>query len=286
MVKISSNSSTRNVDLVGNTKTKSKQDSPALHWIGTINNPTEEDKEILNSSNIINICVGQLEKGIENGVTHLQFYIKLNNKMRLTELKKTFRRAHLEKVNNIEKAIEYCQKEETSLGTWEIFRNTFRREKLKLVSIDVFNIEQINTINIIKSFNGEYRKVLWFLDYKGGFGKSLIAKYFYDQCGALVLNGGKANDINFILKEYIEQKKPINTIIFDIPRCSLEYMNYAAIENIYNGLINCNKYESCILRYNPPKKIVIMANEEPDYEKWSGDRVVLKMLKRGTGGSP
>jgi len=280
MVKIRSNSSTRNVDLVGNSVTKSKQLPPALHWIGTINNPTEEDKELLNSSNIINICVAQLEIGDKNGTLHLQFYIKLNSKMRLTELKKTFPRAHLEKVNNIEKAIEYCQKEETSLGTWQLFRNCYKREKLKLITIDIFNIDQINTINIIKSFNGEYRKILWFLDYKGGFGKSLIAKYFYDQHGALVLNGGKANDINFILKEYIEKKKPINTIIFDIPRCSLEYINYAAIENIYNGLINCNKYESCILRYNPPKKIIVFANEEPDREKWSEDRVVLKLLKK------
>lgn len=276
---ISSNSSSRIVDLVGNTKTKSKQDSPALHWIGTINNYTEEDKEILNSSKELNIVVAQTEIG-ENKTKHIQFYIKLNNKKRLTELKKIFSRAHLEKVNNIEKAIDYCQKEESKTGEWELFRNIFKREKLKLVTIDLFNCHQINTINIIKSFNGEYRKILWFLDYKGGFGKSLIAKYFYDMEGALVLNGGKANDINFILKEYIEQKRPIKTIIFDIPRCSLEYINYAAIENIYNGLINCNKYESCILRYNPPKKIIVFANEEPDYDKWSNDRVVLKLLKK------
>ena len=275
-----------NAELIGNTEINSKRGSPALHWIGTINNYTAEDKEILSGSKEIDICIAQTEIGEENGVPHLQFYIKLHKKQRLIALKKIFKRAHLEKVNNIEKAIEYCQKEETKTGEWELFRNTFKREKLRMVTIDLFNSEQINTINIIKSFNGEYRKILWFLDYKGGYGKSLICKYFYDQCGALILNGGKANDINFILKEYIEQKRQINTIIFDIPRCSLEYMNYAAIENIYNGIISCNKYESCILRYNPPKKIIVMANEEPDYDKWSGDRVVLKMLKRGTGGSP
>ena len=61
---------------------------------------------------------------------------------------------------------------------------------------------------------------------------------------------------------------------------SLEYINYAAIENIYNGLISCNKYESCILRYNPPKRIIVFANEEPDYEKLSGDRIVLRYLKK------
>lgn len=93
------------------------------------------------------------------------------------------------------------------------------------------------------------------------------------------MNGGKANDINFILKEYIEEKRQIKTIIFDIPRCSLEYINYAAIENIYNGLLNCNKYESCILRYNPPKRIVVFANEEPEEGKWSKDRLVMRQLK-------
>lgn len=276
---ISSNSSRHIVDLVGKTETKSVQGSPALHWIGTINNYTAEDKEMLNSSRDIDICVAQSEKGIESGLPHLQFYIKLYKKKRLTELKKLFPRAHLEKVNNIEKAIEYCQKEDTKTDDFELFRNCFRREKLILVSIDIFNCHQLNVINTIKSFNGEYRKILWFLDYKGGFGKSLIAKYFYDQEGAIVLNGGKANDINFILKEYIEEKRQIKTIIFDIPRCSLEYINYAAIKNIYNGLLNCNKYESCILRYNPPKRIVVFANEEPEEGKWSKDRLVMRQLK-------
>ena len=267
-------------DLVGNTKTKSNRDSPKRHFLMTINNYTEEDKENLSGSNIIDICVAQEEKGDESGVTHLQIYIKTKEKVRFKTIKELFPRAHIEKVNNIEAAIDYCQKTDTATGNWELFRNTYKKEVLKLITTKDLNWQQLDLVNQIKSFDGEYRKIMWCMDYKGGFGKSLIAKYFYDQESAIILNGGKANDINFILKDYIDKRKPIKTIIFDIPRHSLEFINYAAIENIYNGLISCNKYESCILRYNPPKKIIVMANEEPDYEKWSRDRIVLKLLKK------
>ena len=273
-----STGSTENVDLVGNTNPNPKRDSPKLHYILTINNYTTEDKEKLNGSNIINIAVAQTEIG-EKGTKHIQAYIKMNKKVRFKTIKDLFPTAHIEAVTNVEAAIDYCQKEDTATGEWELFRNTYKKEVLKLIEQKDLNSSQLQLVNEIKSFNGEFRKILWCLDYKGGFGKSLIAKYFYDQEHALILNGGKANDINFILKEYIDKRKPIKTIIFDIPRCSIEYINYAAIENIYNGLISCNKYESCILRYNPPKKIIVFANEEPEYEKLSKGRIQLRILK-------
>ena len=74
---------------------------------------------------------------------------------------------------------------------------------------------------------------MWFCDYTGGFGKSLVSKYFYDQENGLILNGGKANDINFILKDYIDKRKPIGTIIFDIPRCSLLNILITLLLKIY-----------------------------------------------------
>lgn len=277
-----STGSNENKDLVGNTKTKSKRDSPKKHFLMTINNYTTEDKEKLSGSEVLDIVVAQTEKG-ESGTEHIQAYIRCKNKVRFNTIKELFPRAHVEAVNNIKAAIDYCQKEDSATGDWELFRGTYKKEVLKLITVSDLNTEQLKLVNDIKGFDGEYRKIMWCLDYKGGFGKSLICKYFYDQEGAIILNGGKAADINFILKQYIDEQRPIRTIIFDIPRCSLDYINYAAIENIYNGLISCNKYESCILRYNPPKRIIVMANEEPESGKWSKDRLLLKWLKTRCG---
>jgi len=264
-------------------KLPKKRDSPKKHWMITINNYTTEDKEILSGSKVLKKVVAQTEIG-EQGTKHLHAYIEAEKKIRFRSLKDLFPRADIEPVRNIEATIDYCQKEDTKDNEWELFRGTYKREILKPITVKDLNAWQLDLVNQIKSFNGEYRKIMWCLDYKGGFGKSLICKYFFDQEGAIILNGGKASDINFILKQYIDEKRPIRTIIFDIPRCSFDYINYAAIENIYNGLISCNKYESCILRYNPPKRIIVMANEEPETGKWSRDRIFLKILKSGCGG--
>lgn len=266
-------------DLDCNTNSKSR-DSPKKHFLLTINNYTEEDKEKLTGSKIIDIAIAQTEIGEQTGTKHIQAYIKTINKVRFNTIKELFPTSHIESVRHIEAAQVYCQKTETATGEWELFRNIQKFDKLRLITTEDLNEKQLELTDTIKNFDGEYRKIMWFCDYTGGFGKSLVSKYFYDQENALILNGGKANDINFIIKDYIDNRKPIRTIIFDIPRCSIEYINYAAIENLYNGLISCNKYESCILRYNPPKRIIVFANQEPDYDKLSEDRIVLRYLKR------
>lgn len=288
---IGSTGSSKKVNLLklsdlGNTTTKSR-DSPKKHFLLTINNYTEEDKEILSGSNKIDICVAQAEVG-EQGTKHLQVYIKTVDKLRFNSIKELFPRAHIEKVKNIEKTIEYCQKEDTKdkENPWELFRGINKKIKLKKITWEMLKEHQCKVVKEILNYDGEYRKVLWYDDEVGGFGKSLIAKYLYDNYNCIVLNGGKSNDINFVVKGMIDIDKQIDIIVFDIPRCSIDYINYSAIECLYNGLITCNKYESCILRFNPPKCIVVFANEVPDAEKWSRDRVDLRCIRKpGTGGS-
>lgn len=69
------------------------------------------------------------------------------------------------------------------------------------------------------------------------------------------------------------------TVIFDLPRCCLDRVNYAAIENLKNGHIVNFKFETGSKLFNPPN-VVVFANKPPEtLELLSVDRWVIKELK-------
>lgn len=91
-------------------------------WCFTINNPTAEEREffsnIVTSGQLprnINFLVFQEERGHDEGTTHFQGYLELNNKFKLGWLKNNFNsRAHYENRRGTqEEAIAYCCKEDT-----------------------------------------------------------------------------------------------------------------------------------------------------------------------------
>lgn len=91
-----------------------KREQQYTNWMFTINNP----KEDWNSHITTEICkqmVWQLEKGT-NGTEHVQGYIRLQNKLRLTELKAILPGAHLEvRKGSHKQALAYVTKEETRI---------------------------------------------------------------------------------------------------------------------------------------------------------------------------
>lgn len=265
------------LEIEGNTSSISQH--AKKHYILTINNYTEEDKHLLQSANVLTKVVAQAEVG-EQGTKHIQAYICFNKKVRFNQVKQLFPRAHIEDCKDINKSILYCQKANSkdAVQPWEFFKGVNKTIIIKPILFTDLKEHQAKLAGDILSFNGEYRKILWYLDYVGNYGKSLVCKYLYDNYNAIVISSGKSSDIFFIIKNLIEQNKEINTIIFDIPRASLDFINYAAIECLYSGLITCGKYESCCLRYNPPERIVVMANEEPAEDKWSKDRLIMRQL--------
>ena len=249
------------------------------HYILTINNYTEEDKQLLQCANVLTKVVAQAEVG-EQGTKHIQAYICFNKKVRFNQVKELFPRAHIEVCGNVKESILYCQKvnSKDAVQPWEFFKGVIKTLIVKPILFTDLREHQAKLAGDILAFNGEYRKILWFLDYKGNYGKSLVCKYLYDNFNSIVISSGKSSDIFFIIKNLIEQNKEIKTVIFDIPRSSLEYINYSAIELLYTGLITCGKYESCTCRFNPPERIIVMANEEPAEDKWSKDRLIIRQL--------
>lgn len=74
-----------------------------------------------------------------------------------------------------------------------------------------------------------------------------------------------------MVKGVLDRKVKLRIVIWDVPRYSLDYINYAAMEEVKNGCFASTKYESgmCVFR-NP--HVVVFANAPPDYAKMSKDR--------------
>jgi hypothetical protein len=88
------------------------------YWVGTLNNP--EDHEFKPEQlPFCTYAIWQIEKG-EEGTKHIQFYVELSRRQRLTYWKKNLRRAHVEpRKGKQSEAISYCSKVQTRMdGPW------------------------------------------------------------------------------------------------------------------------------------------------------------------------
>lgn len=90
-------------------------------WCLTLNNPTEEEKSLMEhfylTQDVCTFAVHQIEKG-EGGTPHVQGYFQFGKRLRLTQVKKLFgSRAHLEVARgDANSNIAYCTKEEGRLA--------------------------------------------------------------------------------------------------------------------------------------------------------------------------
>lgn len=82
------------------------------NWLFTINNPTTETIPEQWTDDV-KYCIWQAETG-EKGTPHLQGYLQLKKKSRISALKKLHRTAHWEaRKGTHQQAVDYCSKEQT-----------------------------------------------------------------------------------------------------------------------------------------------------------------------------
>ena len=96
--------------------------------------------------------------------------------------------------------------------------------------------------------------------------------------GLFKLLSGKATDMKYGIIKYKEKNGVFpDIIIFDIPRSSQQFVSWAGIEEIKNGMFFSAKYESDMVVFDNPH-VICFANEEPDYNKLSKDRWKVKKI--------
>jgi len=128
---------------------------------------------------------------------------------------------------------------------------------------------QEEVINLLELQNE--RKILWVYDQIGGNGKSILTNYLIDVRNAFMCNGGKLSDI-----AYAYDLQPF--IVFDLPRCSEEFIPYKVMECFKDGRFFSAKYNSCMKRFSNAK-VVVFSNFLPDITKLSKDRWIIKELR-------
>jgi len=251
-------------DVSGNTDTEtSKKPAAAKHYCFTLNNYTPSELESV--PRILNE-IGHYIYGFEVGeelTPHLQGYIKLTFKERITGLKKLgggLERFHWEKCKGSQdENLRYCRKQGNYVSNYW--------QDLKLIVPD--RIWQRQILDLI-SVPAHERHIYWFWESSGGVGKSSFAKYLCSKHDAIYIDEGKKSDLINIVYN-IDNITDKSVIVIDVPRDNGNVVSYKAIEQIKNGMICNTKYETGMKLFNSPH-IIIFANMPPEEHKLSADR--------------
>lgn len=245
--------------------------SPAKHWSMTLNNYNVdhiiEMMEWLSSDNNIEKYCIQEEIGELNGVPHLQGFVSFRKKIRWSSLDLDSR-WHWEKARNKKALEEYCAKDATHVGArWT--NVMYAPKMIDPMEGKVFKDWQNDLLEMFKQ-PPHQRLIHWFWDAKGGCGKTSFCKHICMHKNAILLDGGAAHMKDGI-RRHIEKHKFVDIVFLNIPRTKEEFVSYAGIESVKDGIFFNNRYEGEMCLFNPPH-FVVFANTEPKYEALSGDR--------------
>lgn len=253
---------------------KKPQISPAKLWCFVLNNYTDIDISECSSKFkvVCKSCIFSKEVG-ESGTPHLQGFCEFKIKCRPISHGLTERIKWIKCKGNREQNVDYCSKD------GDIVFSTGIPKPVVLVERHMLRARQLEIADMF--IEDEHpifgRKIYWFWESKGCWGKSMLATYMIDQMNATEVSG-KGADVFCGLSALIEQTgecPPI--VIYDIPRSCIDYVNYFSIEKVKDGKFFSGKYESGMKRYNRPH-IICFANQPPRLTEMSEDRWIVTEL--------
>lgn len=112
------------------------------------------------------------------------------------------------------------------------------------------------------------RTIIFCIDREGNVGKSFFIRWMVSRYPekVQVLGPGRRDD----LAHCVHVEKSI--FLFNIPRGSMEHLNYGFLESLKDRMILSPKYDSQMKFLKSTPHVVVMANEDPDQDKLSADR--------------
>lgn len=232
---------------------KVKQVAPKCKYDFVYNNYKSEEIPLIEIV-LKQICKRYLfgEEIGKEGTPHLQGFIDLKTKMRMSELVKIILYGFsYRECRNETALIEYCKKD----GKVKSFGFP---KPLKI--IQKLHGWQEEIVKII-SAEPDGRTLHWYVDTIGGKGKSSFCKYLFVKYKCLIIQGGKLADImNIIFNTNMDD---VTSVIIDVPRINKNKISYASVECILNGMITNTKYETGIKVFNPPH-VIVFSNYHPN----------------------
>lgn len=295
--------------------TSVQQMSRAKHWCFTLNNYTQEhvDRIIDNASSFDYIIFGK-EVG-DSGTPHLQGFVSFPNRVRRAVCVEKLGQAHFTVARNIDNSIQYCKKDgdfveigvkpngpgsRSDLENFKLavasgnldmkklrndfseivakypkFCHDFVQDHMPKKAVEFFPLRpwQQAMYDTLKR-DPDPRVILFVVDPVGNAGKSWFAHYYcYLHDNAQVLLPGKKADMSYALD-------PLIRVLFvDAPRSKQgDFIQYDFLEDVKNGYVFCSKYESRVKQMSPCHVVVLM-NEDPDLNKLSRDRYVIRRVE-------
>lgn len=284
------NSSNSSKGVLGNTKPKPTQQSPAIRWCFTKNDIPQNEEEAIRfyssySSNIkqhLKYLSYQLEVGEKDKKYHIQGYFELLKKQRLTALKEIIdATAHFEPAKGSkEQNNAYTSKENTKVAPVIIYDKSkepkYTAEELGLIPSDDL-YEWQKQVLALANTKADRRTIHWFFETEGNVGKSETVRQLihYHKFGLI---DGKKKDIMCSIIGEDGTKDIMKGYVFNFSRDKEGKVSYDSMETIKDGLIFSSKYKSSggII---PPVHIFVFANWKPDVTKMSLDRWKIYLIE-------
>merc|ERR1739836_48761 len=112
---------------------------------------------------------------------------------------------------------------------------------------------QMALVESVRKEENDDRSVEFYIDEKGGIGKTFLAKWLQDEFPERVqlLCNGPAKDIAYLLDESKD------TFIFNVPKGDMEYISYKTFEGIKDRIVTSTKYQP-VQKYFKKKTRVIV----------------------------
>lgn len=291
----------------------------AINWCFTINNYTSEDKLNLDqavANGQAKYLVYQEERG-ENGTDHVQGYIQLTKRQRLSGVKRIVgERAHCEKAKGSPQQNKtYCTKPDTRIaGPFEFGNITGAGKRSDIDDfVKACDERELTEDELLREFGSIVAKYPQFVARcrKWKFEKSVQQvvfkprdgwqvelvnyletepdprkiRWFVDEVG----NVGKS----FFSRNYDRRRSYVITggkhadiyyaydyepvIFIDLARTKEDQVPYEVMENFKNGYFLSTKYEVKRMKFNIPH-VVVFSNFHPDQSKLSMDRWDIKII--------
>lgn len=253
---------------------KNKQIPPSVRWIMTLNNYTEE--ELIHISSVVPLyckfAIISKEIGEENGTPHLQGYVEFKHKSRpISVFNKTNRISWRKALGSRDQNIVYCTKE----NRWLEFPE---EEKIECITYNELYKWQRELLDIYNQ-KPDHRKIHWFWGL-GNIGKSEMVRYLYLNHKVPFSYGGCVNDVMNLAFNNIGKAK---AFVFSLTRKKRNHISYDALEQLKDGLISNNKYETGCKGINRPH-VFVFANfppeEDEDEENMSADKIVVHYVEK------
>lgn len=270
-------------DAVGKTNPPRRRMKPRKRWCFRLSNHTKKDLEDLEDlTGVAKRWIWQEEIGDETGTHHIQGAIEFLKATRPIErIGKILghkRTKWMIMKGNLQDQY-YCAKDDTRKPNGKRVKFNWPRPIQQVTQEMLRPNQRIIADRYIEDEDAIHgRKIHWYWEPDGEWGKSFVTKYMVDQMGAMVVSSA-SKDVLYAVATYVEENGDApRIVIYDVPRCNQGAVSYQSLEAIKNGLFFSPKFKSAMVRFNSPH-IVVFANEQPDYQKLSSDRWVIFDLR-------